>query len=116
MALQYWGPGRELSRGGEMSAGSWKTTFQRAGSGTAATEVPRGTLFHSYVLDAEGRVEAADVVTPTAQNLRNAEEQMRATVRDARGVPDSELRHRLEIVARAYDPCISCSVHVVRAR
>jgi sulfhydrogenase subunit alpha len=55
------------------------------------------------------------VITPTAQNLLNAEDQMRATVRDAKGATDDEIRHRLEIVARAYDPCISCSVHVVRA-
>jgi sulfhydrogenase subunit alpha len=83
-------------------------------SGAAAGEVPRGTLFHSYVLDRNGKVEAADVITPTAQNLLNAEDQMRATVRDAKGATDDEIRHRLEIVARAYDPCISCSVHVVR--
>ncbi|MBZ5637116.1 MAG: Ni/Fe hydrogenase subunit alpha [Acidobacteriia bacterium] len=86
----------------------------RASSGAAAVEVPRGTLFHSYTLDAGGKVLAADVITPTAQNLLNAEDQMRATVRDAKGATDDEIRHRLEIVARAYDPCISCSVHVVR--
>ena len=83
--------------------------------GAAATEVPRGTLFHSYTLDETGKVVAADVITPTAQNLLNAEEQMHATVRDAGGADDAEIRHRLEIVARAYDPCISCSVHVLRA-
>jgi sulfhydrogenase subunit alpha len=87
----------------------------RAGRGVAATEVPRGTLFHSYTLDENGRVSAADVITPTAQNLMNVEEQMRAAVRDARGEADGEIRRRLEIVARAYDPCISCSVHLVRA-
>ena len=85
-----------------------------ASSGAAATEVPRGTLFHSYTLDDAGRILAADIITPTAQNLLNAEDQMRATVRDAKGATDDELRHRLEIVARAYDPCISCSVHLVR--
>lgn len=88
----------------------------RASSGAAASEVPRGTLYHSYTLDDQGRILAADVITPTAQNLRNVEEQMRATVRDAKGALDPEIRHRLEIVARAYDPCISCSVHVTRAR
>jgi sulfhydrogenase subunit alpha len=86
----------------------------RAGRGAAATEVPRGTLFHSYEIDANGRIAAADVITPTAQNFANAEDQFRATVRDGIDVSDEELRHRLEIVARAYDPCISCSVHVMR--
>ena len=87
----------------------------RAGQGTAATEVPRGTLYHHYELDSIGQVVAADVITPTAQNFANAEDQLRATVRDAGEVAEETLRHRLEMVARAYDPCVSCSVHVIRA-
>jgi sulfhydrogenase subunit alpha len=85
-------------------------------AGAAATEVPRGTLFHSYEVDTQGRVAAADVITPTAQNLSDAEDQLRATVEQGlqTGASDSTIEQRLAIVARAYDPCISCSVHVVR--
>jgi sulfhydrogenase subunit alpha len=88
----------------------------RAGRGAAATEVPRGILFYEYELDGEGRIAAADVITPTAQNLDHAEDQMRAAVQQGAraGASEDVLRHRLEIVARAYDPCISCSVHVIR--
>ena len=86
----------------------------RPGSGTAASEVPRGTLFHHYEIDAAGLIVAADVVTPTAENYGNLEDQFRATVRDGIGESDEELRRRLEIVARAYDPCVSCSVHTLR--
>jgi sulfhydrogenase subunit alpha len=88
----------------------------RAGQGTAATEVPRGTLFHHYELDADGTVTGADVITPTAENYGSLEDQLRATVRDGAGASDEELRRRLEIVARAYDPCVSCSVHALRVR
>ena len=85
-------------------------------SGAAATEVPRGTLFYSYEVDDKGLIAAADVITPTAQNLSNAEDQLRATVKQglSAGADDSTIEQRLAIVARAYDPCISCSVHVVR--
>jgi coenzyme F420-reducing hydrogenase alpha subunit len=85
-------------------------------SGAAATEVPRGTLFHSYEIDSEGRIAAADVITPTAQNLNNAEDQLRATVTQGleAGASDSTIEQRLAMVARAYDPCISCSVHIMR--
>jgi sulfhydrogenase subunit alpha len=85
-------------------------------SGAAATEVPRGTLFHSYEMDSDGRITSADVITPTAQNLNNAEDQLRATVTQGlgAGASDSTIEQRLAMVARAYDPCISCSVHVVR--
>lgn len=88
---------------------------RKAGAGVAATEVPRGTLYHAYELDASGRVVAADVITPTAQNLAHAEGRMRTVVEGSVGLlDDATLKHRLEMVARAYDPCISCSVHVVR--
>jgi sulfhydrogenase subunit alpha len=88
----------------------------RSAVAAAASEVPRGTLFHEYRFDATGRVVAADVITPTAQNCSHVEAQFRATLRNAGDDEDNDLRHKLEIVARAYDPCVSCSVHVIRMR
>lgn len=91
----------------------------KAGRGIGAIEVPRGTLFHEYELDQEGRVVAANVITPTAQNLANLERDLREAVEYTLArhpqVADRELKLQLEMVARAYDPCISCSVHVVRS-
>jgi sulfhydrogenase subunit alpha len=86
----------------------------RPGRGAAVSEAPRGLLFHSYEIDAQGRIAAADVITPTAQNCAHVEEQFRAAVRREPDAADDDLRHRLEIIARAYDPCVSCSVHVIR--
>jgi sulfhydrogenase subunit alpha len=79
-------------------------------SGAAATEVPRGTLFYSNEIDAQGKIAAAVVITPTAQNLSNAEDQLRETVKQGlgAGASDSTIEQRLAIVARAYDPYISC--------
>ena len=86
----------------------------KAGRGAAATEVPRGLLFHSYEIDANGLIAAADVITPTAQNCAHVEEQFRAAVRREPDAADADISRRLEIIARAYDPCVSCSVHVIR--
>ncbi len=91
----------------------------RAGRGVGAIEVPRGTLFHEYEIDDDGRVVSANVITPTAQNLANTERDLRAAVevlirRGGKAAETDRLRNSLEMVARAYDPCISCSVHVVR--
>jgi sulfhydrogenase subunit alpha len=92
----------------------------RAGTGAGAIEAPRGTLIHEYVLDDDGRVVAADVITPTAQNLANTERDLRKAVEgllaEDRDIPDARLKLGLEMVARAYDPCISCSVHLTRLR
>jgi len=90
----------------------------RPGRGVGALEVPRGTLFHEYEIDPDGRVAAANVITPTAQNLASVERDMRRAAermleRD-HDIAEPRLKLGLEMVARAYDPCISCSVHVVR--
>lgn len=91
----------------------------RSGRGIGAIEAPRGTLFHEYELDRNGRVVAASVITPTAQNLANLERDMRANTEAVLErndqVSDRELKLMLEMLARAYDPCISCSVHLARA-
>jgi sulfhydrogenase subunit alpha len=90
----------------------------RAGRGVGAIEVPRGSLFHEYELDDQGRVVSANVITPTAQNLANLERDLRVAAESLLHQPeppsDRQLKLNLEMVARAYDPCISCSVHVVR--
>ncbi|MDH3973831.1 MAG: Ni/Fe hydrogenase subunit alpha [Deltaproteobacteria bacterium] len=86
------------------------------GSGAAGTEAPRGTLFHSYTVDEKGIVTDADVITPTAINLENMEKDIRAATEMGISDPEEELKLKLEKVARAYDPCISCSVHLVDMR
>ncbi len=85
--------------------------------GTAAMEVPRGTLFHSYEINEEGNITDADIITPTAQNLAQVESDIAKTVQtwldSNKEGGDERLRKNLEMVARAYDPCISCSTHLV---
>jgi sulfhydrogenase subunit alpha len=82
-----------------------------AGAGAAATEAPRGLLIHSYTFDEQGRIVMADVVTPTAINAASIERSLRRTAEHAGATDNQVLLKRLEMVARAYDPCISCSVH-----
>ena len=85
----------------------------RAGKGIGAVEAPRGTLYHSYSFDEAGRLTEADVITPTAQNLANIEKDLRVTVENLMDEPKELLSSKLEMVVRAYDPCISCAVHLV---
>jgi sulfhydrogenase subunit alpha len=86
----------------------------RAGTGTGAVEAPRGTLYHSYSFDERGRLTEADVITPTAQNLANIEKDLRASVENLIDEPRESLGSKLEMVVRAYDPCISCAVHLLK--
>ena len=84
------------------------------GSGTGAVEAPRGTLYHHYEIK-NGLIDAADIITPTAQNLDDIEKHMKLTAERmlAEDKGDEEVRLGLEMVARAYDPCISCATHLV---
>jgi len=81
------------------------------GSGTGATEAPRGTLYHSLSIDDDGIVTAGDVITPTAQNLANLEADMRAFAPTVAHLPEAEFVLKIEQLVRAYDPCLSCAVH-----
>lgn len=85
-----------------------------AGSGTGAVEAPRGTLYHHYEVK-EGLIDVADIITPTAQNLDDIEKHMKLCAERmlAEEKTDEEVRLGLEMVARAYDPCISCATHLV---
>ena len=85
----------------------------KAGMGVGAVEVPRGTLYHAYRYDDQGRIREADIITPTAQNLANVEKDFRAALDRLPQEPKDSMAFKLEMVARAYDPCISCSVHLI---
>ncbi|MBS1272039.1 MAG: NAD-reducing hydrogenase HoxS subunit beta [Candidatus Marinimicrobia bacterium] len=85
----------------------------KSGTGVGALEAPRGTLYHSYEIDDRGIVTDADIITPTAQNLANIEKDFRTAVTRHMEGQQEEKKDCLEMVARAYDPCISCAVHLV---
>lgn len=86
----------------------------RAGSGVGAVEVPRGTLFHHYEVDAKGIIQKANCVIPTGQNLANIEADMHKLVPENLAKSDAEITRLLEMLVRAYDPCISCSTHLLK--
>ncbi len=86
----------------------------RAGVGQAATEAPRGLLYHRYEIAADGRVSAARIVPPTSQNQPSIEEDLASFVTGWIDLPEEELRHRCEQTVRNYDPCISCATHFLK--
>lgn len=84
------------------------------GYGVGAVEAPRGTLLHACTYDGEGRLERADCIIPTAQNLGNIEGDLRAFAPTLAGLSRDEFTRALEMLVRAYDPCISCSTHLLK--
>ncbi|OGQ86938.1 MAG: hydrogenase [Deltaproteobacteria bacterium RIFOXYA12_FULL_58_15] len=85
----------------------------KASRGVGAVEVPRGILYHDYEYGDDGRVIRANCVIPTTQNHANIHLDIQKLVADYAqdGVDDAKMELLCSMLVRAYDPCISCSVH-----
>jgi coenzyme F420-reducing hydrogenase alpha subunit len=83
----------------------------KSGNGVGAVEVPRGILFHNYEVDENGKIINANCVIPTSQNVNNIEQDMKKLVPEILHKTDDEITLQMEMLVRAYDPCISCSTH-----
>ena len=86
----------------------------KAGQGVGAVEVPRGILFHDYTYNAKGVCTKGNCIIPTNQNHANIELDMKALLPQIIDKSQKEIELTLEMLVRAYDPCISCSTHAVK--
>ena len=94
--------------------GEYKTQYEvKAGKGVGAIEAPRGILYHSFETNDEGIILHSNAVIPTGQNHANIHYDLQELVPIlvAEGVGDDEISKKAQMLVRAYDPCISCSVH-----
>ena len=79
--------------------------------GVSAVEAPRGILFHDYTFDKNGICTSANCIIPTNQNHANIQKEMEKLVPEFNDQGKDRLQLMLEMLVRAYDPCISCSTH-----
>ena len=86
----------------------------RAGVGSAATEAPRGILYHRYSIDDRGLIRFAKIVPPTSQNQKRIEEDLWQFIPQVAVRPTEEVTWKCEQAIRNYDPCISCATHFLR--
>lgn len=86
-------------------------TQPREGEGAGAVEAPRGILFHRYAFDKNGRCVKANCCIPTNQNHANIQKDFESLVPQVLEKPQDQIRLLMEMLVRAYDPCISCSTH-----
>jgi F420-non-reducing hydrogenase large subunit len=91
----------------------------RAGEGVGVVEAPRGTLFHNYWTNDEGIITKVNCMIATGQNVRTIEHAVQAKAQELlpdllKPRPESlNALAKIEPLVRAYDPCISCSVHMI---
>ncbi|UCD03197.1 MAG: Ni/Fe hydrogenase subunit alpha [Candidatus Aenigmatarchaeota archaeon] len=93
-----------------------KQVKPKAGEGVAACEAPRGTLYHHYRFSPSGKCTYANIITPTCQNVRNMEYDMQQWMPSIIKESDANVKKKLEMLIRAYDPCFSCSTHFLELK
>lgn len=87
-----------------------------AGEGAGIVEAARGTLIHNYACDDNGLVTEANIVVATIQNNPAMEMGIQQVAKDyiKPGVEvDDKIFNLMEMVIRAYDPCLSCATHTM---
>jgi len=83
--------------------------------GVGIHEAPRGTLIHHYQVDDDGLIEKANFIVSTGHNnlaMNRAVAEI-AKMYIHKGDVTEGMLNRIEGGIRAYDPCLSCSVHAV---
>jgi len=86
-------------------------------SGFGLTEAPRGALGH-WIDITDGRISRYQVITPTAWNVspRDDRDQPGPMEQALIGTPVADPARPIEVlrVVHSFDPCLACSVHMLR--
>lgn len=82
----------------------------KPGQGVGAIEAPRGTLYHYYEIDQQGLIKNCNLITPTAQNLANIEDDLKEFLPHFK-TDTKRRKQQIKMLVRAYDPCITCATH-----
>jgi hydrogenase large subunit len=87
-------------------------------SGIGLTEAPRGALGHWVKTDGYGNIAQYQILTPTAWNASPMDDYGNngAMEQALIGTPVSNMTQPIELlrVIHSFDPCLACSVHMLR--
>jgi len=101
----------ELGETCKLLSEGWTPEPFRARPG-GVVEAPRGLLLHSYSVAGDAR--RVEVLTPTAINTEALERDIVAALEEVKPKTEREVAETASIVARAYNPCLSCAACIVR--
>ena len=86
------------------------------GEGVGCVEAPRGTLIHHFKTDDKGIITDTNLIVATVQNNPAMDIGVRKVAEKYLKTPDDanpQVLNYMEMVIRAYDPCLSCATHVI---
>jgi F420-non-reducing hydrogenase large subunit len=108
-----WERAQELLTDPDITSSDVRTILEpRGGTGIGVIEAPRGTLVHRYALDEQGYARQVNLVVATQHNNYAINTTLKSV---ASGFVLDEVTepvmNQLEMIVRAYDPCLSCATH-----
>jgi NAD-reducing hydrogenase large subunit len=89
---------------------------KRRGEGIGVIEAPRGTLIHHYQVDERGMITRCNLIVSTTHNnepMNRAVRWVAQNVLDSQNQITEGMLNQVEVVVRAFDPCLSCATHAL---
>ena len=105
---------RELLKDPDILGGDLLVKGKREKEGVGLIEAPRGTLFHHYSVSENDQIEMANLIVSTTNNnepMNRGVNFVAKALMTAKKEITEAMMNAVEVVIRAYDPCLSCATH-----
>jgi NAD-reducing hydrogenase large subunit len=107
---------KELLNDPDLQGNDLVTKGEKIKEGVGVIEAPRGTLFHHYKIDDNDQVEMANLIVSTTNNnqpMNNGVNFVANAMMNNQTEITEPMMNAVEVVIRAYDPCLSCATHAM---
>jgi NAD-reducing hydrogenase large subunit len=107
---------KQLLNDPDLMEGELVTRGTKQLEGVGLIEAPRGTLFHHYKIGENDMITMANLIVSTTNNNQPMNEAVnQVAVRAMTGKKEitEGMMNAVEVVIRAYDPCLSCATHAL---
>jgi NAD-reducing hydrogenase large subunit len=105
---------RDLLNDPDILGGNLMVKGKREKEGVGLIEAPRGTLFHHYRVNENDQIEMANLIVSTTNNnepMNRGVNFVAKALMTAKKEITEAMMNGVEVVIRAYDPCLSCATH-----
>jgi NAD-reducing hydrogenase large subunit len=107
---------RDLLNDPELQGTDLLASGPRREEAVAIVEAPRGTLIHHYRVNRNDEVTMCNLIVSTTNNNEAMNRAVTKIAKDhlsgRKEIPEKLLNY-IEVVVRAYDPCLSCATHAL---